>query len=435
MGQSLGRPTRIKMLEELKKARGDYFENINSSWQSADMLSTEEYKSVLSESVFVPCPRGNRSVDSFRLYEALEVGSIPIIEKDPYWTNLLGDHPLIEAPPSWENVGADIQLLLDNPSFLNDHQKEVSAWWSLHKKGLKGAISSVYNTPNDQPLASKKNSESTNLPSGLDTESKRIQEEFISLKEHWPVFKDFSFFNYAVEQLDAPDVDPLAFSCYNPGHPIAIVSLYTPEIAAYAEESERSVRSYCEKQGYTFYVYRKTLDPSSHPNWSKPKALLNHIRDHTELIWMDSDTLIFNRDKKFEDILSRCVPIKKIIACEDIGSQNKSSVKGSLFNSGVVIFRSHEYTVNILDRWWNFRLNNDTSSLYSCGGDQEVLIDILRKSDGFGHNRKIFPMNTFNTEPRLINDETFIIHFMAFPYPLKVFFMKYWNNFRFTLPK
>ena len=435
MGQSLGRPTRIKMLEELKKTQGDYFENINSSWQSADMLSTEEYKCVLSESVFVPCPRGNRSVDSFRLYEALEVGSIPIIEKDAYWTNLLGDHPLIEAPPSWESVGADIQLLLDNPSFINEHQKEVAAWWSRHKKGIKVGISSVFSTRNEQFLPSEKIPESTKIPSGLDVETKRVQEEFISLKEYWPHFKDLGFFNYAVEQLDPPRVNPPAFSCYNSGHPIAIVSLYTPEISAYAEESERSVRNYCEKQGYTFYVYRETLDASSHPNWSKPKALLNHIRDHTEIIWMDSDTLIFNPDKKFEDILSRCVPIKKIIACEDIGSQNKSSPKGSLFNSGVVIFRSHEYTINILNRWWNFRLNNDTSSLYSSGGDQEVLIDILKKSDGFGYNRKIFPMNSFNTDPRLINDATFIIHFMSFPHQLKVFFMKYWNNSAFRLPK
>ena len=70
----------------------------------------------------------------------------------------------------------------------------------------------------------------------------------------------------------------------------------------------------------------------------------------------------------------------------------------------------------------------DKSGLYTGGGDQNVLCDILKKVDGFGHNTKIFPMNTFNTDPRLVNDDTFILHFMAYPHPLKKIFMSYWNS-------
>jgi len=143
---------------------------------------------------------------------------------------------------------------------------------------------------------------------------------------------------------------------------------------------------------------------------------------------MDSDTLIFNPNKRFEDILSRAVPMKKIIACEDIGTNNTTLAKGSEFNSGVVIFRNHQYTLNILTKWWSFRENHDTSSLYASGGDQEVLIDILKKGDPFGYNRKIFPMNTFNTDPRLVDKDTFILHFMAYPAHLKHFFMNFFNK-------
>ena len=70
----------------------------------------------------------------------------------------------------------------------------------------------------------------------------------------------------------------------------------------------------------------------------------------------------------------------------------------------------------------------DKSGLYTGGGDQEVLCEILKKADGFGFNRKIFPMSEFNTDPRFITGDTFIMHFMAYPKPLKSVFMRYWGS-------
>ena len=69
--------------------------------------------------------------------------------------------------------------------------------------------------------------------------------------------------------------------------------------------------------------------------------------------------------------------------------------------------------------------DGDKNGLYASGGDQEILCDILKKSDGFGFNRKVFPMNEFNTEPRFVDENTFILHFMAYPYELKKIFMRY----------
>ena len=214
------------------------------------------------------------------------------------------------------------------------------------------------------------------------------------------------------------------FSVYNPGKKIAVVSLYTREIADYAVCSEKSIREYCERQGYTFYVYRDKLDANGSANWSKARAILNHIDDHDDVVWMDSDTIIFNPEKRFEDILARCTSTKKIVACEDVGAHNKKMPKGSMLNSGVLIFRNHFYTKNLIKKWMNF--DGDKSSLYASGGDQEILCNILKKSDGFGFNRKVFPMNEFNTEPRFVDENTFIVHFMAYPKQLKTIFMNYW---------
>jgi len=254
------------------------------------------------------------------------------------------------------------------------------------------------------------------------------QQEFIDLKNQWLNFFNndkfgknrqlYDWVKYTSDQITSPRMPEDKFSCFNPFKDIAIISLYTKEISEFAVYSEQSVKEYCYKQDYTFYVYRQNLNDKESPNWSKSQALLNHISNHKYIIWIDSDTLIFDTDKKFESIINKASK-KFIIATRDIGDH-------CMLNSGVLIFKSHNYTKNLLKKWRDF--DGDKSSLYASGGDQEILCEILRKTDAFGNNRKILEMNEFNTDPRLINSETFILHFMAYPYELKKIFMSYWLN-------
>ena len=242
--------------------------------------------------------------------------------------------------------------------------------------------------------------------------------EFIKIKDEWKNFKDYDFLKYISNQIPETQTPRDKFTTYNSGNKIAIVSLYTPEISDYAIHSENSIRDYCEKQNYTFYVYREKLEENSSANWSKAQAILSHINDHDYIVWMDSDTLIFNEEKKFEDIISKASR-KFIFATKDIGDN-------SMLNSGVLIFKNHDYVKGLIKKWRDF--DGDKTSLYASGGDQEILCDILKKSDGFGFNRKIFEMNEFNTDPRFVDEDTFILHFMAYPYELKKIFMSYWQN-------
>ena len=244
------------------------------------------------------------------------------------------------------------------------------------------------------------------------------QKEFIKLKDEWQNFKDYDFLKYISNQIPETQTPRDKFTKYNSGNKIAIVSLYTREISDYAIHSENSIRDYCEKQNYTFYVYREKLEENCSANWSKAQAILRHINDHDYIVWMDSDTLIFNDEKKFEDIISKASR-KFIFATKDIGDN-------SMLNSGVLIFKNHDYVKSLIKKWRDF--DGDKTSLYASGGDQEILCDILKKSDGFGFNRKIFEMNEFNTDPRLVNEDSFILHFMAYPYELKKIFMSYWQN-------
>ena len=254
------------------------------------------------------------------------------------------------------------------------------------------------------------------------------QQEFIDLKGQWLNFfnqdrfgkhrRIFDWINYASHNIVSPRIPAEKYDKYGSNGNIAIVSLYTEEIKEYAIHSEISIKDYCKKQGYDFHIYRESIDKNSSANWSKASILLKHIDDYDYIVWMDSDTLIFNPNKTFESIIQKA-PRKFIWATKDIGDH-------CMINSGVIIFRNHAYIKNIIKKWRDF--NGDKSSLYASGGDQEILCEILRKSDGFGFNRKIFEMNEFNTDPRLVNEDTFILHFMAYPYELKKIFMNYWNQ-------
>lgn len=409
MGQVHTQGVRSEMIDSLKKTGGEYYCNVNSAWQSEDSLTTQDYRKILEQSIFVPCPRGNNNVDTFRLYEAIEAGSIPIVVKDKYWENLFGAQNLLIQIDSWDNVSGFMANLLQEKEWLSDYPKKLSFWWKDHKNTLSNKIKNIISERSHEETIVKKED--------ISCANDKVK-EFINLKDQWANFKDYKFLNYISELIPKEDSPKEEYTMYNPGKKIAIVSLYTQEISDYAIHSENSIKEYCKKQNYTFYVYRRKIDEDSSPNWSKAQALLNHVNDHDYLIWMDSDTLVFNPEKKFEDIISKASR-KFIIATKDIG-------ENSMLNSGVLIFKCHNYTKNLIKKWRDF--DGDKSSLYASGGDQEILCEILRKSDGFGFNRKIFEMNEFNTDPRFVDKDTFILHFMAYPHKLKKIFMSYWQN-------
>jgi hypothetical protein len=55
--------------------------NIIEFFNDSKGLTTEEYADLLSDTVFCLAPQGGCNLDSFRIYEALEAGSIPVVLK------------------------------------------------------------------------------------------------------------------------------------------------------------------------------------------------------------------------------------------------------------------------------------------------------------------------------------------------------------------
>ena len=78
-GQPKGK--RTEMLTVAKAIPGGRWVT-TSRWNDSNGLSVEEYAREMNNAVVALCPRGNNSVDSFRMYEALEAGALPIVEDD-----------------------------------------------------------------------------------------------------------------------------------------------------------------------------------------------------------------------------------------------------------------------------------------------------------------------------------------------------------------
>jgi hypothetical protein len=91
---------------------------------------------------------GNVNLESFRVYEALECGAVPIVERRPwldYFTDLFGPHPLLSVN-NWKEAGAVINSLRSDPVRLRDRQIEIQEWWRQMEERVSFRVTSVINS-------------------------------------------------------------------------------------------------------------------------------------------------------------------------------------------------------------------------------------------------------------------------------------------------
>jgi hypothetical protein len=98
------------------------------------------YMNFMSMAKVAPAPKGNISYDSFRLYEALEAGAVPIAQNPEFWHNLFGDFPF-PAIDSHEQWSGYIQDTLNKFPYIN---AECQAWWTRQKFNLRHKIKGFF---------------------------------------------------------------------------------------------------------------------------------------------------------------------------------------------------------------------------------------------------------------------------------------------------
>lgn len=128
--------TRAEMLTAMGALDGG-FQHLTEGFGSADALSTSDYRALLDDTIVVPCPGGWSNLETFRVYEALEAGCIPIVEKRPnfdYFTRLLGPHPM-PTVMTWSEA-ADLVKRLHAEGGLEPLRQKCTAWWNGYKPAL-----------------------------------------------------------------------------------------------------------------------------------------------------------------------------------------------------------------------------------------------------------------------------------------------------------
>lgn len=107
----------------------------NRGPSGARRYSQAENKAILMDSIFAPCPMGNVNLECFRVYEALECGTIPILEKRfrfDYFRSLWGEHP-VPTFSSWSEASRWIGRMLERPAEIDVLQRRCTEWWRDYK--------------------------------------------------------------------------------------------------------------------------------------------------------------------------------------------------------------------------------------------------------------------------------------------------------------
>jgi len=120
-----------------------HFEMGNSFAVSTTGLPTEDYRALLLQSKFTLCAPGisnTLSGDTFRVTEALECGSIPIViaglnsKNIVYWESLYGVVPPFVIGETWEDAFEKTMQLLSDPEQCEKVRLTCYDFWQNYKK-------------------------------------------------------------------------------------------------------------------------------------------------------------------------------------------------------------------------------------------------------------------------------------------------------------
>ena len=106
-----------------------------------ELVPYPEYLKIMAKSKIVLCPSGVESPDSFRLYEALEAGCIPVVDAfsanfktSGFWPYLLGKDIPFPIVKYWDELPQVLPVLLRDYRI---HSNRIFAWWQLKKFKVK----------------------------------------------------------------------------------------------------------------------------------------------------------------------------------------------------------------------------------------------------------------------------------------------------------
>jgi len=103
------------------------------------IMDVKEMTQILSQTSFLPCPNGFVHPETYRVYEALECGCIPIVENAyKYYDRLFPNNPFLKVD-KWIEAKEIINEWTEQK--IKKKSEECNLWWVEYKEKLQEGIS------------------------------------------------------------------------------------------------------------------------------------------------------------------------------------------------------------------------------------------------------------------------------------------------------
>ena len=129
---------RREQLQPLFDISGKYESQFFKNWNSPSLLNKEDYITTLLDTVFVPCPDG-MNPETFRFYEALECGCIPLIVRtsnNAAWVDWISEHIQILPVSSWVEAAKLVEHLMHQKHLLESYRTKILMSWMSWRERL-----------------------------------------------------------------------------------------------------------------------------------------------------------------------------------------------------------------------------------------------------------------------------------------------------------
>ncbi len=134
-------PSRQRCVEVLKTMPDGFLHIAGAFGGQENGIEYQEYLDIMCQSMFVICPGGSMSVDSFRVYEAMECNAIPITEKRAprdandfdYWDSVHSSNDMIILD-SWNELPGIVEMYDGN------NEQIRNLWWTYYKTNLENKL-------------------------------------------------------------------------------------------------------------------------------------------------------------------------------------------------------------------------------------------------------------------------------------------------------
>jgi GR25 family glycosyltransferase involved in LPS biosynthesis len=129
----LGRREKLAPLTKV----GEHKVVFMDDWNSPNMLGREECLSIMLNSWCIPCPSGHNG-ETFRFYEALEAGAVPIVVKEGGdFLKFVSSYFQIMVANNWEHAAQLVYTLKQQPEVYEKYRNGVLAGWESMKAKAK----------------------------------------------------------------------------------------------------------------------------------------------------------------------------------------------------------------------------------------------------------------------------------------------------------